>query len=137
MTAAAIARAVRADNERIRREACATCGDRRAPFTCAWACEVPKFARGFELERGDVVQRLGRHWRVTAKMLTDYGWRVEAIEINHAGRGGPKTLRSFSTRWRVLRPGVCGARCCERHVREVGEGVAYCRAHWRAWMEAA
>lgn len=112
-------------------------GDRCAPFTCAWACEVPRFCPSHLIEVGDVVIRLARYWRVTAKEFTEYGFRINAIERNPARRSGPRTMRSFSTRWHVLRPGVCGARACERHVREVGDGVHHCRAHWRAWMEAA
>ena len=54
-----LARALR-EQERIRREACATCGDRCAPFICAWACEVPTFARSADIRVGACAQALGQ-----------------------------------------------------------------------------
>ena len=57
MTAAALARAIRVDNERIRRESCATCGERCAPFACAWRCERFQEGRLRDLVIGDIVRR--------------------------------------------------------------------------------
>lgn len=152
MTAAAIARAARADNERIRREACATCGDRCAPFTCAWVCEMPTKITAFRAEVGDawVTQQRGKIGRVVEiEYLDEKGRNVERSQrlgitmrlwVRLPGRKDPYPYMRepvFGPGLVTLRPGVCGARACERHVREVGEGVAYCRTHWRAWMEAA
>lgn len=119
------------------RRSCQTCGAAIAPYTCAWKCEQPRFTLPIELSVGDVIVKLKRHWTVTALVPTDYGIRVEATERNPAGRRAAQELRSFSTRWRVLRRAVCGERACEAHVREVADGVHYCRAHWDSWKEQA
>lgn len=153
MTASAIARAVRADNERIRREACATCGDRCAPFTCAWACEVPTAVYAAHVRVGEILvtpkSKLLAPVIAVEMSKTEWGgsglsvaWSTVITAEYRKGRSKPPYPhlvyhRAGGQQMHVLRPGVCGARACEAHVREVGEGVAYCRAHWRAWMESS
>lgn len=143
MTAAAIARAVRADNERIRRESCATCGDRCAPFTCDWACDVPTRIHPRGVRVGDVV--ITPQSRREAPVIDVRGGNgcsyIVTVEYRHGRRKPPYpqfSYERYESDWiHVLRPGRCGARCCERHVRDVGEGRHHCRAHWRAWSGAA
>lgn len=142
MTAAAMARAVRIANAQQARQACATCGDRCAQFACAWRCEVPTRIHPRGVHVGDVVITPQSRREAPVIAVRDTGWsRLITVEYRHGRRKPPYpqfTYERYEGDWiHVLRPGVCGARACERHVREVGEGVAYCRAHWRAWMEAS
>lgn len=46
------------------------------------------------------------------------------------GNGRQHTRRADETVYvEGMRP--CGAACCDAHMREPGEGVAYCAEHWR------
>ena len=147
MTAAALARAVRAANAQQTRQACATRGDRCAPFTCAWRCPMPRDEYPERVEVGDTLisPQSKRQCPVTHVNVIRDAREVLLVEITVEYRHGrckpPYPQFTYERKpWgniTVLRPGVCGARACERHVREVGEGRAYCRAHWGAWMEAA
>lgn len=149
MTAAALARVHRAAAAHARRQACATCGRAVAPFTCAWRCEVPRNEYPERVKPGDtlITPQSKRQCPVTfVNVIRGAGagqvLLVEiTIEYRHGRRKPPYPQFTYERKpWGnvyVLRPGVCGARCCERHAREVGEGVAYCRAHWRAWEDAA
>lgn len=143
-----IARIHRIAAEQQRLLACQTCGACFAPFVCAWRCDVPSAVSPARVEVGDVVvtPQTKRHAHVVHVNRVHEAGRpltlivVEiTVEYRHGRRKPPYPRRTYMRRPHghvtVLRPGVCGARCCEAHVREAGEGVGYCRAHWNSWRE--
>ncbi len=108
-------------------------------LTCAWP--VPAFvpARYGDILLGDVIRRVGDQ-RDPARVVSLGALGENTVWFDlRKPNGKTKWICQFKNELVDVQLGTrpCGARACNAHVREVGEGIGYARCHWDSWSQIA
>ena len=98
-----------------------------ALYRCRWKLTQPFMIWAKDLAPGDKLQ-IGLAYFLVEKVVFDELLGLLQVHSSagcHAVQPGVPVM--------VLRPGHCGAACCDDCGREVAPSHRYCPAHWDAW----
>ena len=136
------------------RHACQFCSSRSGLVPCAWPVTKSQYVAESSLVVGDILHAAWAGFRspvlAVSRFRSTRFARGEPYGLEHditmvgLQRGGA-SAKELAAPVHVLayvagpcqviveRPAPCDALCCDLHRRDVGDAVAYCMAHWRAW----